>query len=237
MAGLESSLAAAEIAPIASLQFRLPSVSPYVTSRQEVYFSPAGQTFSSAGNRSMRISCSGNGFADLSSMMLEFIVTNNSTTNALQPLSANGSCFFSELRILLSGIEAERIGGGGCSYGRIVEALQRGLPSAKRVEDAGTGFGIKTANAANVLSLANGGILESNSIAKQDNASPGQNSKKIFHRPLLGLASQHLLLPLLGYDGKWRHIRMASSGDCRGRRGRHEQRRSFRERRLEHFFG
>ena len=46
MAGLESSLAAAEIAPIASLQFKLPSVSPYVTSRQEVYFSPAGQTFS-----------------------------------------------------------------------------------------------------------------------------------------------------------------------------------------------
>jgi hypothetical protein len=134
-------------------------------------------------------------------MMLEFTVTNNSTTNALQPLSANGSCFFSELRFLLSGIEAERIGGGGCSYGRIVEALQRGLPSAKRVEDAGTGFGIKTANAANLLSLANGGILESNSIAKQDNAAPGQNSKKIFHRPLSGLASQHLLLPLWALTG------------------------------------
>jgi hypothetical protein len=76
--------------------------------------------------------------------MLEFTVTNNSTTHALQPLSANGSSMFAELRFLLSGIEAERIGGGGCSYGRIVEALQRGLPSAKRVEDAGTGIGIKT---------------------------------------------------------------------------------------------
>ena len=86
MAGLESSLAAAEIAPIASLQFKLPSVSPFVTSRQEIYFSPAGQTFSPSGNRTMRINCSGNGFADLSSAMLEFTITNNSTTHALQPL-------------------------------------------------------------------------------------------------------------------------------------------------------
>ena len=196
MSGLESSLATAEIAPIASLQFKLPSVSPYVTSRQEIYFSPAGQTFSPSGNRTMRINCSGNGFADLSSAMLEFSITNNSTTNALQPLSANGSCFFSELRFLLSGIEAERIGGGGCSYGRIVEALQRGLPSAKRVEDAGTGVGIKTADAADVLSMVKGGILMSNSIPAVSAANPGQNSKKIFMRPLLGLASQHLLLPL-----------------------------------------
>ena len=131
MAGLESSLAVAEIAPIASLQSKLPAVSPYVTSRQEVYFSPAGQTSSPSGNRTLRINCSGNGFADLSSAMLEFTITNNNTTHALQPLSANGSSFFPELRLLLSGTEAERIGGGGCSYGRIVEALQRGLPSAK----------------------------------------------------------------------------------------------------------
>ena len=201
MSGLESSLAAAEIAPIASLQFKLPSVSPYVTSRQEVYFSPAGQSFSPSGNRTLRINCSGNGFADLSSAMLEVTVTNHSTTNALQPLSANGSSFFSELRFLLSGIETERLGGGGCSYGRIVEALQRGLPSAKRVEDAGTGVGIKTANAADMLSLAQGGVLESNSIAKQDPAHPGQNMKKVFHRHLLGLASQHLLLPLWALTG------------------------------------
>jgi hypothetical protein len=69
------------------------------------------------------------------------------------------------------------------------------------VEDAGTGFGIKTASAANLLSLANGGILESNSIAKQDTAAPRQNTKKVFMRPLLGLANQHLLLPLWALTG------------------------------------
>jgi hypothetical protein len=41
----------------------------------------------------------------------------------------------------------------------------------------------------------------SNSIAALDTANPGQNSKKIFHRPLLGLASQHLLLPLWAMTG------------------------------------
>ena len=196
MAGLESSLAAADIAPIATLQFKLPSVSPYVTSRQEMYFSPAGQTFSPSGNRTLRINCCGNGFADLSSAMLEFTVTNNSTAHYNRSPRVNLRFFFSELRFLLSGIGAERIGGGGCSYGRIVEALQRGLPSAKRVEDAGCGIGIKTADAADILSMAKGGILASSSIAKQDPAHPMQNSKKVFHRPLLGLASQHLLLPL-----------------------------------------
>ena len=110
--------------------------------------------------------------------MLEFTITNNSTTNALQPLSGNGSCFISELRFLLSGIEAERIGGGGCSHGRIVESLQRGLPAAKSFEEAGTGVRIKTADAADVLSMVKGGILEANSIAALVTANPpGHNSK------------------------------------------------------------
>ena len=113
MSGLEASLSAAEIAPIAGLQFKLPNVSPYITSRQEVYSSPAGQTVSPNGNRTLRINCSGNGFADLSSAMLEFTVVNNSIASGLQPVSANGSCFFSELLLLLSGIEAERIGARG----------------------------------------------------------------------------------------------------------------------------
>jgi hypothetical protein len=49
--------------------------------------------------------------------------------------------------------------------------------------------------------MAKGGILTSNIIAKADPANPGQNSKKVFHRPLLGLASQHLLLPLWAMTG------------------------------------
>jgi hypothetical protein len=127
--------------------------------------------------------------------VLEFDLKNNSTTNALMPLSANGASFFAELRVLLGGIEAERIGGaGGCSYGRIFEALSRGLPSAKRVDEAALAFGIKTADAADVLKLAQGGILNSNSQA--------QNSTKTYwHKSLFGLAQQHLYAPLWSLTG------------------------------------
>ena len=148
------------------------------------------QNLSLGGNRTLRINCSGNAFADLSTAVLEFTLTNNSTTHALQPLSANGGCFFSELQFLLGGIEAERIGAGG-----------GGLPAAKRVEDAGIAFGIKAARNADVLALVNGGVLDSNSIPMADVAAPAQNSKKVFHRPLLGIANQHLYLPIWSLTG------------------------------------
>ena len=79
-----------------------------------------------------------------------------------------------------------------------VEALQRGLPAAKRVEDAGTGFEIKTA-LAELLKLAQGGILETNSIAPKNG---GVDENKCFMRHLLGLASQHLMIPLWALTGK-----------------------------------
>ena len=50
-------------------------------------------------------------------------------------------------------------------------------------------------------SLLKGGLLESKRIAKLDAAALGQNSKKVSMRPLLGLASQHLLLPLWALTG------------------------------------
>ena len=167
MAGLESSLAAAEIAPLAGLQFKLPQIASYVTSRTELYYVPSGNDFAPSGVRTLRINCSGNGFADLSTAMLEFDLTNISTTHALQPLSANGGSFFAELRVMLGGIEAERIGGaGGCSYGRIMEALPRGLPSAKRIDEAGLAFGVKMATAStaagdSLLKIAQRGYFSS----------------------------------------------------------------------------
>ena len=75
MAGLESSLAAAEVAPISGLQFKLPGVADYVTSRSEVTFVPSGNTFAPSGVRTLRVNASGNGFADLSTAVLEFTVT------------------------------------------------------------------------------------------------------------------------------------------------------------------
>ena len=69
-----------------------------------------------------------------------------------------------------------------------MEAPSCGLPAAKRVEEPGTAFGINTA-AADMLKLVEGGILEAISVATGA-------SKMVFHKPLLGLANQHLNLPL-----------------------------------------
>ena len=73
---------------------------------------PVSQSFSHDANRTFRVKCCGNDFADLSTAVLEFTVVNNSTSRGLKTLSANGSCVYSELRLLLSGIEAEKIEGG-----------------------------------------------------------------------------------------------------------------------------
>ena len=98
-----------------------------------------------------------------------------------------------------------------------MEALQRGLPSAKGVEDAGTAFWIKTASTADMLKLAQGGILKSHSIGPKDAAAPGQNEQRVFHRPLLGLASQHLYLPLWALTGSgasFKFLLQASGADA-----------------------
>ena len=73
------------------------------------------------------------------------------------------------------------------------------------------------ADADDMISLAKGDILESNSLAKKDAAHPWQSSKKVFHRPLLGLASQHLLLPLqamTGYGATFEWLLQATGADA-----------------------
>ena len=96
MSSLESSIAAADVAPIAGLQFKLPGVNDFVTAREEVQFFPSGNSFAPSGVRTLRVSASGNGFADLSTAVLSFTVKENGVA-PLKPLSANGSSFFSEL--------------------------------------------------------------------------------------------------------------------------------------------
>ena len=195
MAGLESSISAAEVGPIAGLQFQLPKVSSYVTSRTESYFVPSGNNFAPGGVRTMRVNASGNGFADLSSAVLEFTVRNDDATQALRPITSSGGAFFSELRVMCSGIEVERIGGGGCSYTRIEEALSKGLPIQKRIDQAGMAFQVATKTAGGAtLDLFEGGVLETGSLG-------ATLSTTVLHKPLFGLGMQHLYLPLWSLTG------------------------------------
>ena len=115
---MESTLAASEEGTIASLDYKLPSVASYVEARTESTFFPqGGNHFSSTGVRTLTFAMSGNGSADLSSLVLKSKVVNDDGSNALKPITCDAACLFSELRILCSGIEVERLGGsGGASY-------------------------------------------------------------------------------------------------------------------------
>ena len=209
---LESSIAAAEVGPIAGLSFKLPPVSSYVTGRQEVYFVPSGSQFGPNAVRTLRISASGHAFADLSSAVLEYTITNNDATNALQMLNSSAGVVFSELRVLASGIELERIGGGGCSYARIEECLNRTLPVQKRVDAAGLAFEAATHTAANAtLDLFQGGVLQAGSIA-----AAGGNTI-VYHKPLFGLGQQHCWAPLWALTGNgftWEFLLEGTPANC-----------------------
>ena len=161
---------------MSGLQFKLPAVADYVTSRSEVTFVPSGNTFAPTGVRTLRVNASGNSFADLSTAVLELTVSERSV-GPLKLLTANGSCFFSELRILASGVKLERIGGSSCLYGRIHEALSRGLPASKRVDEESIAFGVKTGSLASAAvaaaeynqlqALAKGGILDAHTLRQK----------------------------------------------------------------------
>ena len=203
MTSLESSIASADVGPIAGLNFSLPPVSSFVIGRQESYFVPSGNTFSPAGVRTLRINASGAGFADLSTAVLEFQVTNGEPAGGhhLQPITTSGGSFFSELRILCGGIEAERIGGGSCSYTRIEEALSKSLPLGKRIDAAGLGFGVDTTMTVTGPAVYNNALLNIIPPNILDGAFlPGSLTPNthgvIWHKPVFGLGQQHLYCPL-----------------------------------------
>ena len=153
---------------------------------------PSGNQFSSSGVRVLRINCSGNGFLDMSSVCLRYTLTNNSGTDSLQPLTADGGNWFSELRILASGIVAEQIGGGSCGYDRVLAALNLGLPIGKRIDAAGMAFGIKTVKPANDATDPNGTIDMFKGTEVVPNSIAAGQQAVVWHKPLSGLANQNL---------------------------------------------
>ena len=110
-------------------------------------------------------------------------------------------------------MELERIGGSSCSYGRIHEALSRGLPASKKVDEESIAFGVKTGSLAGAAvtvaeynqlqALAKGGILDFNTLAQN-------TSLVVFHKVFCGLAAQNSP----GTDGDGPQFRMVSAGDC-----------------------
>ena len=98
---------------IEQLTFSLPEQSTYARERRLVQVMPTGSnTFAPNGNTVMTFNLtSQDGWLDPSSLRLHFRVRNtaaDAANNGLIPASGC-HCFFSQLRILIGGVEAERI--------------------------------------------------------------------------------------------------------------------------------
>ena len=181
---MESILTAQDSSLLDALDFRLPKIASYVSSREEVVFVPSGNVFAPSGVRTLRIPISGGAFIDASSITVEATLTNLDSTNLLVPTTCSLAGFLEELRIFMSGVEVERVGSGGLSYGRLYEQLSRAKSKEVRENEASLELGFQ-ANTSDTqgLSLIPGTLGPNSSI-------------KCFHRPLSGLCMQKNFIPL-----------------------------------------
>ena len=101
MPGLESTLAAAEVGMLSSLDYRLPQVSNFVTDRKEVTYYPlGGDQYRPVGVRVLTFQCSGLGFLDASTLTLSVQCNNTDPTDKeLKPLTCDLSCMIQEIRL------------------------------------------------------------------------------------------------------------------------------------------
>ena len=176
MSGLEASIAGTDTHMLGELSYSLPPSAQFVQKRESVFWSSGANTYTPTGIRTLRVNLSGQGWLDCSSLVIEADVNELGGTNALQPLVGGMEAFFQSLRVSIQGTIIEDIGDASCSYGRIHNMLQLGLPQEKIRMNAGMGF-----------------ELDANGVPE---SIPAGGSKKILHKPLAGLCHQKVFLPL-----------------------------------------
>ena len=187
MPGLESTLAAAEVGMLSSLDYRLPQVSNFVTDRKEVtYYCLGGDQYRPVGVRVLTFQCTGLGFLDASSLCLSVQVNNLDATKALKPLTPELACMIQEIRILAGGTEIERISG----YARLYHMLSQGLSVDKKRNKADICFGIQSVDSV-------GGDDHGMSGQHWTPVTiPGDTGVQVMHKILCGLSQQRLFIPI-----------------------------------------
>ena len=88
--GLEASIAGAETHMLGELSCALPAPAQYMKKREEIYWTSGANVYATNGIRTTRVNISGQGFLDMSSLVLECDIDNLSTTAALKPLVPPG---------------------------------------------------------------------------------------------------------------------------------------------------
>ena len=135
---MESTLSAQEDHVISQLDYTLPKLASYVTSREECVFVPSGAIFRPDGLRLMRIPITSDGFVDASSIVIEASLRNHSATKMLSMSDPSLAGMISEMRVFMSGVEVERVQ----DYGRLVETLNRGISMEKRINNSDLELGV-----------------------------------------------------------------------------------------------
>ena len=101
---------------VEQLSFKLPSTASYANERRLVSAYPSGASqFSPDGVRVARFVITGENWLDPSTLRLAFKCKNLHATQTLQLVSGPW-CLFDQVRLLIGGVEVERI--GGPYYGR-----------------------------------------------------------------------------------------------------------------------
>ena len=80
---MESTLSAQEDHVVSQLDYTLPKLASYVTSREECVYVPSGAVFRPDGLRLLQIPISSDGFIDASTIVIEASLRNHSTTKLL----------------------------------------------------------------------------------------------------------------------------------------------------------
>jgi hypothetical protein len=181
--GLEASIAGAETHMLGELSYALPASAQYMKKREEIYWTSGANVYAANGIRTMRVNISGQGFLDMSSLVLECDVDNLSTAAALKPLVPGLEGFFQSLKVSLSGTTIEEIGDPSCSYGRIYTMLSKGLPKEKIAMNGAMGFELEP-------------HATDYRAAPTPETIPLSSSKKILHKPLAGICNQKVFLSL-----------------------------------------
>jgi len=166
---------------IHALSFKVDSNSAqYVVNRREASFFASGDKFTGdTGVKVLRFNIGGNGFIDLSSLVLSVKCTNKIGDKPMKPLTSGAHNLIERMTIDVSGARAEDIS----NYGRLCEALSHCLPAEKRHNNSGLAWGVSAAGSVQQLDSGESQIL--------------------LHHPLSGLCQQNKWIPLwaLGNGG------------------------------------
>lgn len=182
---------------IDQLSFKLPETASYAQERRLVSAFPSGASqFSPDGVRVARFVLTGENWLDPATLRCAFKIRNNSP-NQTMSLVSGPWCLFDQIRLLIGGVEVERI---GPYYGRTHELFRSLLLS----------------NAHNIESTSEDGTEYNLNEYPQVNPKqigPGQ-FLSVQITPLLGLLSMQKLLPIRYLGGMQIEFTLADANDA-----------------------